>query len=99
MSTIKVKNSISSSKQRRRNSQLSRKAKELNDDQLVELLAAYRKMGDMLEKLVARERLYRPHFIAGLDNALKDVALGRTKEVKILKTFIDCILIKKLRKQ
>jgi len=84
MSKAKVKNRVSSSNHRRRNSQFSRKAKGLNDDQLVELLATYQKMGSLLEKLVGRECLYRPQFIAGLDNALKDVALGRTKELRKL---------------
>jgi len=87
MSKAKVKNRISCSNHRRRNSQFSRKANELNDDQLVELLAVYQKMGDLLEKLVGRERLYHPQFIVGLDNALKDVALGRTKEVKNFEDF------------
>lgn len=87
MSVAKIKNRVSSSTPRRNFSKLKNTAEGLNDEQIVELLAAYQTMGKMLEKLIGRERLYRPQFLAGLKNALQDVATGRTKEVKSFEDF------------
>lgn len=61
-------------------STLRTNGKGLSDAQLIALLEAYQTMGKMLEALVGRERLYRPKFLKGLENALQDVVLGRTKE-------------------
>jgi len=59
----------------------------LNDEQIVELLDAYQTMGKLIERLVGRERLYHPQFLAGLESALKEVAAGRTREVKNFEDF------------
>ncbi|MGH7595286.1 MAG: hypothetical protein ACREOI_02995 [bacterium] len=61
--------------------------KNLSDAQLVTLLDAYQTMGKMLETLIGRERLYRPQFRKGLESALRDVATGRTQEVKSFEDF------------
>jgi hypothetical protein len=61
--------------------------KDLNDAQLVALLEAYQTMGKMIETFVGRERLYQPQFFKGLENALQDVAMGRTQEVKTFEDF------------
>lgn len=58
-----------------------------NEHQIIELIEAYQTMGKMLEQLVGRERLYRPQFLKGLDSALRDVAAGRTQEVKTFEDF------------
>jgi hypothetical protein len=59
----------------------------LNDEQLIKLLKAYRTMGEILERLGGRERLYRPRFLRGLESALHDVTMGRTQEVKTFEDF------------
>jgi len=41
----------------------------------------------MLEKLIGRDRLYRPQFLAGLESARQEVATGRTPEVKSFEGF------------
>jgi hypothetical protein len=44
-------------------------------------------MGEILETLVGRERLYRPKFLKGLNNALQEVVARRTKGVKTFEDF------------
>lgn len=73
---------------RRRSTAPQRKnGKALNDAQIVELIEAYQAIGKMLEQLVGRERLYRPQFLKELESALRDVATGRTQEVKTFEDF------------
>ncbi len=74
-------------RQRRNRSPQETNGKGLNDTQLIALLEAYQTMGKILEILVGRERLYRPQFLKGLENALQDVARGRTQEVKTFEDF------------
>jgi recombinational DNA repair protein (RecF pathway) len=74
-------------RQRRNRSTQRTNGKSLNDAQLTALLQAYQAMGKMLETFVGRERLYRPQFLKGLENALQDVAMGRTQEVKTFDDF------------
>lgn len=88
MPIAKVKNYVSSPKSRPNGSKFTLKAGDFNEDQLTELLTAYQTLGKLLEKLVGRERIYRPQFLTGLESALKDVASGRTKEVKSFEDFV-----------
>jgi hypothetical protein len=74
-------------KQRRGSSMQRTNGRELNEEQLIELLKAYQTIGKVLEKLVGRERLYRSQFLRGLESALADVAAGRTKEIKSFEDF------------
>ncbi len=74
---------------KRRQSPVQRRnnGKTLNDAQIIELIEAYQTMGKMLEQLVGRERFYQPQFLKGLESALRDVAIGRTQEVKTFEDF------------
>ncbi len=74
-------------RQRRSRTTQRTNGKGLNDAQLTALLEAYQAMGKMLETFVGRERLYCPQFLKGLENALQDVAMGRTQEVKTFDDF------------
>jgi hypothetical protein len=87
MPTMKAKTHSQAQKRRRNNSIVRTNGKGLNDTQLIKLLEAYQTIGEMLEKLVGRERLYRPQFRKGLESALQDVARGRTTEVKTFEDF------------
>ena len=70
-----------------RNSRTRKRTLELDARQLNELLLTYQKMGSLLEQLVGRERMYRPEFLKGLDQSLRDVSAGKTKEVRTLDEF------------
>ncbi len=87
MPATKEKNKSRTQGQHLNRSTLRTNSKGLSDTQLIALLEAYQTMGKMLETLVGRERLYRPQFLKGLENALQDVAMGRTQEVKTFEDF------------
>jgi hypothetical protein len=87
MPAVKEKIHSRAQRQRLRRSTTRTNGKGLSDTQLARLLDAYQTMGKMLETLVGRERLYRPRFLKGLENALQDVARGRTQEVKTFEDF------------
>jgi hypothetical protein len=78
-----------SPRQRRNRSPQRTNGKSLSDAQLTALLEAYQTMGKMLETFVGRERLYHPQFLKGLENALQEVAMGRTQEVKTFEDFVS----------
>ena len=56
---------------------------------LAELLTSYRRVGELLEALIGRERLYQPDFMKGLDEALQEVSLKKTHEVRSFADFIS----------
>lgn len=60
-----------------------------DDKQISELLNSYRKLGELLEAIVGRERLYQPEFIKGLESALREVASKKTTEVKSFADFLS----------
>ena len=59
------------------------------DKKLAELLTSYRRVGELLEALIGRERLYQPDFMKGLDEALQEVSLKKTHEVRSFADFIS----------
>jgi hypothetical protein len=87
MPVTKEKLLSSTPRQRRNRSTQRTNDKGLNDAQLTALLEAYQTLGKMLETFIGRERLYHPQFFKGLENALEDVAMGRTQEVKTFDDF------------
>lgn len=86
MPTIKAKTSNPARSTRRKT---SFPHNGFDDKQLAELLASYRKIGELLEAFIGSERLYQPDFIRGLDEALQEVALKKTREIKSFADFIS----------
>jgi hypothetical protein len=86
MSTLKAKTPKSHRTTRRK---IALQRNGFDDKKLAELLASYRRVGELLEAFVGRERFYQRDFIKGLDEALQEVALKKTREVKSFADFIS----------
>lgn len=84
--------SMLNAKTRKRSRTTSRKTSlqrnDFDDKKLAELLTSYRKVGELLEALIGRERLYQPDFMKGLDEALQEVSLKKAREVRSFADFI-----------
>lgn len=61
----------------------------VDDEKLTELLESYRRLGELLEAIVGRDRIYRADFIKGLNQALSEVDSKKTRRVKSFADFIS----------
>ncbi|MEK7729725.1 MAG: hypothetical protein AAB354_15065 [candidate division KSB1 bacterium] len=86
MPVLKVKTKSAPRSKRRK---LVSTSNGFDDKKIFELLDSYRKLGELLEAIVGRERLYQPEFIKGLEGALREVASKKTTEVKSFADFIS----------
>lgn len=59
----------------------------VDDERLTELLESYRRLGELLEAIVGRDRIYRADFIKGLNQALGEVDSKKTRRVKSFADF------------
>ncbi|MFQ5641484.1 MAG: hypothetical protein ACE5IR_26200 [bacterium] len=61
----------------------------LTKDKLREIIHAYKFLGDFLEYVLPKEEIYKANFLHGLENALKDVKAGQTKEIASFDEFVE----------
>jgi len=61
----------------------------LTKDKLRDIIHAYKVLGDFLEFVLPKEEIYKANFLYGLENALKDVKTGQTKEVTSFDEFVE----------
>ncbi|RMD92095.1 MAG: hypothetical protein D6814_17445 [Calditrichaeota bacterium] len=53
----------------------------ISEEKIKEVLKAYHLIGEFLDEILPRELLYKDQFREGLDEALKEVESGKTREV------------------
>ncbi len=59
----------------------------ISEEKIKAVLKAYHLIGEFLEEILPPELLYNDHFRKGLDEALKDVKSGKTREIRSFDEF------------
>lgn len=61
----------------------------LSEDKINELIKAYNLLGDLLETILPRERIYQRNFRIGVEQALKEVEAGQSQKIQNFDEFVE----------
>ncbi len=61
----------------------------LSEDKIKEIIYAYNLLGELLETILPREKIYQKNFRGKLEQALKEVETGQTQKVQSFDEFIE----------
>lgn len=61
----------------------------LTEDKIKEIIQAYNLLGNLLETILPRDKIYQKNFQAGLEEALKEVENSQTQKVRTFDEFVE----------
>jgi DNA topoisomerase IA len=61
----------------------------LSEEKINELIKAYNLLGDLLETILPREKIYQKKFREGVEQALEEVETGKSQKIRNFDEFIE----------